>query len=320
MRSSHNLVKNDTVRICEWSKNEQMILEGQLLKMQQEGQKVNDISSILKISGLFPSKSIQQITSRLKWIQIPYQSRPSWVDYSRNESFYAAYIEQQPTQKQQSLMTFTPRQRTTSIGSKDIFLPMANRQEDVVGHRKRSYSIQEEMSEDHSPRKITPRHQNTPTHGAHKSVGASIMIGTSSPHTPRVYRPHSPTAHPVVQRSVPNMLSTISQITQENERLMVTLESQFNQNKSGTQQIDMGTFTQIINNFNQILNMSGEVTHVPLPYFSGYLELPNELQNVFPFVQTSIGLRFSFDYQTQNYSFRNISPVSSPNSSTKLSQ
>ncbi|KAL7715490.1 Myb-like domain-containing protein [Entamoeba marina] len=326
MRSSHNLVKNDTVCLCEWTPNEQMVLEEELMRMQQAGQKFNDISSILKISGRFPSKSIQQITSRIKWCQIQPMNRPSWEEYCQNESFYTAKIEQQP---QTSMMFFSPRQRTTSTGSKDIFMPMANKQENSFGQRKRSYSIQGEMSEDYSPRntsnsvcgELSQHYQpNATPQSIHKSSSAAILIGTHSHNTPRIYRTHSPATYSVV----PNLMSSINQLSQDNERIMMSLEQQFQnqirQNPNSSHLFDLNALVSLINNFNQILNLSSSISTVPLPFFSGLLELPNEAKTVNPFIQTQTGLRLSTDQQTQILPCNSLSSVTPNNGSIQVSQ
>ncbi|EDR28638.1 hypothetical protein EDI_005360 [Entamoeba dispar SAW760] len=337
VKQNHNLIKNDTVGVCEWSHDEQTSLDKELLVLQQQGKKVNDITSILKISSGFPTKSIQQITSRIKWCQIPSHSRPSWEDYCQNENYYLQLLEQQTQQYYNS----RPQTITTS---KEVCLPTTSTRSDNTGNqfRRRRYSIQGETSEDVSPRIHKQRTRTntsgdigvqgipqTPTQPVHKNSTSTIMIGSyNSTHSPRTYRSHSPFILSVFQSSITNTINSLNQMSQDNESILNTLE---NQAKNSSSQIDGNLVVQFVNNANSIITQTKTLSSSILPFYSQVIELPNELKSiVYPIIQSDIGLQYTPESIPQNIQpitqramslpCSNISPMSSVSGSIHISQ
>ncbi|EMS14251.1 hypothetical protein KM1_222100 [Entamoeba histolytica HM-3:IMSS] len=336
-KPNHNLIKNDTVGVCEWSHNEQNILDEELLTLQQQGKKVNDVALILKISSRFPTKSIQQITSRIKWCQIPSHSKPSWEDYCQNENYYLQLLEQQPQQ------CYNSRPQTIA-STKDVCLPTTSTRSDNSDNRfrRRRYSIQGETSEDISPRIHKQRTRtNTsgdigiqgippaPTQPIHKSSTSAIMIGSyNSAHSPRTYRSHSPVIFSVLQSSITNTINSLNQMSQDNESILNTLE---NQAKTSPSQMDGNLVVQFVNNANSIITQTKTLSSSILPFYSQVIELPNELKSiVYPIIQSDIGLQYipePLPRTTQSNTQRamslpcsNISPMSSVSGSIHISQ
>ncbi|ELP94125.1 hypothetical protein EIN_185020 [Entamoeba invadens IP1] len=195
MRGSHNsgnIVKNDTACVCQWSPEEQLTLEEELYQIQQQNQDITDISSILKISSKFPSKSIQQITSRIKWLQMSQQIRPQWEVFCQNESFYIQKAKMMP----QTTRFLSPRS-----GPKDVYLPSTIQATEPI--RRRSYSMEEKTT-------LSPRQP-------------SIMIGSNnSQNSPRVY--HAP---PPVTFTIPQTtnMDWAKKLIDDNEVILGELQS-----------------------------------------------------------------------------------------------
>ncbi|ELP95267.1 hypothetical protein EIN_430730 [Entamoeba invadens IP1] len=294
-KTSHNLIKNDTVGRCEWTKNEQQTLDEELFKMQQTGQQFDGITSILKISGRFPTKSIQQITSRIKWCQFPPNSRPVWDEYCQNEAFYLQRAEQQTQQP-----CYSPR-------TKDVCLPSTTRSE-ASGYRRRRYSVQEEGGTESQFR--PNEFQQTTYSQPLQNVKSSIMIGTNNSRSPRVYRPHSPVTFSVMQNTMANQQSNLHKLVEDNEIILTELERQAN---SPTATVDTAAILRFIENANAMIVQSKIFVQNTLPFFAKKLEIPSELtSNIFPFIQSDSGLQFIAESKASGASGRGLKAMSLP--------
>ncbi|ELP83703.1 hypothetical protein EIN_468470 [Entamoeba invadens IP1] len=294
VKSKHNTIKNETLGICQWSQNEQQILEDELFRMQQAGQQFNGITSILKISGKFPSKTIQQITSRIKWCQIAPQTRPPWDDYCQNENFYTQRADQQT---QSSFIS--PRNREMYLPSTK---PPFERDRDTT--RRRRFSLQGENNTVETPRDYFVLSQAQGEYNTQSGLGGQknnlILIGTnSSSHSPRVYRQHSPVTFNVMQSTGVNTQNYLNKLLEENDTILNNLERQAT---SPGGNVDTQFILKFIENGNNTILQTKILAQLYMPFFSRKIEVPEELKTqIFPFIQSDLGI------QMENIEFTNTS-------------
>lgn len=258
-----NLVLNEEEE-KEWTNEEQQILEE---KIRNEG---NNIGTVLRLVGLLNDRTIQQITTRVKWTLLPPEEKIPYEIFRNSQMKTDTQLVTSNSTNMIEIKKKKPRQRHSSV-------------------------------EELQPQKISTIRRNSFSREGKNGISLSMNKGFTIHSNPRAYESESynslqgsglasPRFSPLMSNgnmsydssscSVENYtidLNVINSIITENEQYLQVIQNAFMKNIP----IQPTVFTSFQNNLNKLMQYSHQLSYpTNLPICSFNLIIPPQLKEI----------------------------------------
>ena len=260
---AQNLVMNEDEE-REWTIEEQHLIEEKLLA------NGNNLATVFKLVGLLNERTIQQITTRVKWTLLPPEEKIPYEIFRNSQMKTDTQLVTSNSTNMIEIKKKKPRQRHSSVieetqtqkSHKQRRLSMS-REEKMIATMKTGLTVeyQPQISEGNSYNSLQG------------SSIASPRMTSISPNNGNMSFDCSSISNDFQQIDI----NQINRVIMENEQYLQMIQTSFMSNIP----IQPDVFLSFQNNLNILMTVSQQMTYpLPLPFFSMNLFLPPQLQGI----------------------------------------